>query len=208
MDINRYLTDFCMKNNIDLTNTQFPNCDIDPNSIKVIMISEVPPKNPDDYFYSNTENTDYLRTTLGVFQNAGVNVTSIKDILELGIYITTAMKTPKPTYVIDPAVVTAHLPILEEELKLFPNLEVVMLMGDVAAKSLNLISKARTKKAACPAGAAGRRRHWNGEEFYFGTARVIPSYIMTGKNLLIEPFKCDTISEDIRRMMGILKGGR
>ena len=78
-------------------------------------------------------------------------------------------------------------------------------MGDVAAKMVNMIAKAKTKKNACPSGAAGRRRHWNNEKFYWGGIRVFPSYIMTGKNLLIEPFKRDIIVEDIRRMMEVIK---
>ena len=51
------------------------------------------------------------------FKKAEIGVKSIQDILNLGIYITTVIKS--------------HLPILEAELALFPNLKVIMLMGDV-----------------------------------------------------------------------------
>ena len=81
-----------------------------------------------------------------------------------------------------------------------------MLMGDVAIKAINMIAKAKmnTRRNVCPTGAAGRRRHWDNEEFYWEGIRLFPSYIMTGKNLLIEPFKGDTIVKDIRRMMKIV----
>jgi uracil-DNA glycosylase len=63
----------------------------------------------------------------------------------------------------------AQLPLFKAELALLPNLKIIMLMGDVAVKMVNMIAKADT-----------------------------------GKNLLIEPFKRDTIAEDIRKMMKII----
>lgn len=38
------------------------------------------------------------------------------------------------------------LPYLEAELSLFPNVKVIMLMGDVAKKAFNMITKKATKK--------------------------------------------------------------
>ena len=184
---------------------QFPDCDIDPAKIKVIMINEVVPKNPDDWFYSEASDPENRRNALGLFEGAGVPVKSMQDILNLGIYITAALKTPKEGPTADPEVIKAQLPLLEAELALFPDCKVIMLMGDVAIKMVNMIAKAQTKKTACQSGPAGRRRHWDNEAFYWGGIRVFPSYIMTGKNLLIEPFKRDTITKDIRRMMEILK---
>ncbi len=197
----QYLTDFCEKENIPYANTQLPDCDIDPAKIKAIMINEVPPKDPNDYFYSTAENSDYVRTTLGLFQKAGVNVNSMKDILNLGIYITTAVKSPKTEYTVSPEIIKAHLPILKAEIELFSNLQVIMLCGDVAKKLVNMIVKAETKKNVIPSGATGRLRH---NEYYWGSIRVFPSYIMTGKNLLIEPFKRDCDIEDIGRMMEVI----
>ena len=37
---------------IEQNSYQIPNLDIDPNKIKIVMISEVPPLDPKDYFYS------------------------------------------------------------------------------------------------------------------------------------------------------------
>ena len=94
------------------------------------------------------------------------------------------------------------LPVLKAELSLFSHLKVIMLMGDVAKKAVNMITKAETKKNVIPSGATGRLRH---NEYFWDSIRVFPSYIMTGKNLLIEPFKRDCVADDIRRMMEAVK---
>jgi hypothetical protein len=44
-----------------------------------------------------------------------------------------------------------------------------------------------------------------GGKYFWGDIRVFQSYIMTGKNLLIKPFKRDTVAEDVKRMMEIIK---
>ena len=191
-----------MKSGLDPKTLQFPNCEIDPNKIKVIMISEVPSQNPEDGFYSKAIDSDYMLTTRSLFADAGVPVKNIDDILCKGIYITTAIKSPKIGYKVDTAVIKAHLPLLEAELMLFPNLKVIMLMGDVAKKSVNLIVKSKTKKNVIPSESTYKIRH---NEYYWDSIRVFPSYIMTGGNILIEKSKCDMISDDIRRMMDILK---
>ena len=204
MNIKNLLSETAKESGLALDNLQFPDCELGPENIKVIMLNEVVPRNPDDWFYSETSDPENRRNVLGLFKSAGVPVKSMRDILDLGIYITAALKTPKEGSIVDPKVIKAQLPLLEAELALFPNLKLIMLMGDVAIKMVNMIAKADTKKNACQAGAAGRRRHWENHEFYWGNIRVFPSYIMTGKNLLIEPFKRDTIAEDIRRMMEII----
>lgn len=198
MDMNTYLTGIAKKRGIAALTLQLPSCELDPASIQVIMISEVPPKNPDDWFYSKALEPDYMRSTLALFAQAGVGVKSMQDILDLGIYITTAVKLPKSGYTVDPETIKAQLPLLEAELALFSNLQVIMLMGDVAKKAVNMIAKARTKKNVIPSQPTGRIRS---KEYYWGALRVFPSYIMTGKNLLIEPFKRDCVADDIRRMM-------
>ena len=202
MNIKTYLTETANQKNIPAELLQLPDCEINTEKIKVIMISEVPPQNPEDDFYSNAVNPDYMKTTLGLFEKAGVGIKSIQDILNLGIYITTAVKIPKTNYAVETSVIKSHLPILEAELALFSNLKVIMLMGDVAKKAVNMITKAETKKNVIPSGATGRLRH---NEYWWGGIRVFPSYIMTGKNLLIEPFKRDCVADDIRRMMEVIK---
>ncbi|MDR1465276.1 MAG: hypothetical protein LBJ11_08270 [Oscillospiraceae bacterium] len=111
------------------------------------MISEAPPADPNEGFYSKTESSEYVKSTLGLFAAAGVHVGNIQDILDLGIYITTAVKSPKSGYMVSTEVIKAQLPL---ELALFPHLKVIMLMGDVAKKAVNMIKKARTKKNIIP----------------------------------------------------------
>jgi len=201
MDVKKHLAETAKKIGLAPGGLQFSDCEIDPAKIKVVMISEVPPQNPADGFYSSAADPDYMRSTRGLFEAAGVPVKSIHDILRKGIYITTAVKSPKTGYTVDPAVIKAHLPLLEAELAMFPKLQVIMLMGDVAKKTVNMITKSRTKKNVIPSGATGRLRH---NEYFWGAIRVFPSYIMTGKNLLIEPFKRDCVADDIRRVMEII----
>jgi hypothetical protein len=201
MNIKAYLTEIAVQNGLAAESLQFPDCELDPESVKVIMISEVPPKNPEDGFYSTAPEPDYMKSALGLFNAAGVQVNSMRDILGMGIYVTTAVKSPKTEYTVDPGVIKAHLPILKAELLLFGNLKGIMLMGDVAKKAINMITKAETKKNVIPSGPTGRLRH---NEYFWGGIRVFPSYIMTGKNLLIEPFKRDCVTDDIRRMMEVI----
>ena len=70
------------------------NIEIDPLTIKAIMINEVVPSDPLQDFYGLPD-ADYMKTTIPLFQGAGTEVTSIQDILKMGIYITNAVKTPK-----------------------------------------------------------------------------------------------------------------
>lgn len=65
--------------------------DIDPLTIKAIMINEVVPSDPVQDFYGAPD-ADYLKTTIPLLQGAGTAVSSIQDILQLGIYITNAVK--------------------------------------------------------------------------------------------------------------------
>ena len=65
--------------------------DIDPLTIKAIMINEVVPSDPVQDFYG-TPDADYLKSTIPLFQGAGAEANSIQDILKIGIYITNAVK--------------------------------------------------------------------------------------------------------------------
>ena len=179
---------------------QFNDIDVDPLSIKAIMINEVVPADPYQDFYGQYD-ADYLKTTIPLFQKAGYNVSSIKDILDLGVYITNAVKIPKTEYTIPREVIEANLLFLEKEIALFPNVRVIMLMGDVSKKAFNMITKKITKKNVIPAMSTYKLRD---SEFYFNYVRIIPSYIMTGANILIEKSKFQMASEDIQTMMKII----
>ncbi|MCQ1531139.1 uracil-DNA glycosylase family protein [Lutispora saccharofermentans] len=181
-------------------NFMVPDLEVDTEKIKAIMIAEVPPENPYDYFYANTDGS-YMKTTLQAFRDAGAEVDTILDILNMGIYITTAVKCAKVGYGIPTATVKYCKDILAEELKMFPNLQVYMLMGDVAIKAMNYIVKEETKKSVIPSGSTYKIRYNN---YYYHGKRVIPSYLMTGGNYLIEKSKRVMIAQDIREMLGIM----
>lgn len=174
--------------------------EIDPLTIQAIMINEVVPSDPLQDFYGAPD-ADYLKTTIPLFQKAGADVSSIQDILQMGIYITNAVKTPKTEYAIDKSSVENSLPYLETELSLFPNVKVIMLMGDVAKKAFNRIAKKATGKNVIPAVSTYKLR---GSEIYYENIRVIPSYIMTGGNILIEKSKVSMAAEDIATMFQII----
>ena len=175
--------------------------DIDPLTIKAIMINEVVPADPLQDFYGIPD-ADYLKTTIPLLQGAGTAVTSMQDILQLGIYITNAVKIPKTDYTIDKSSIENSLPYLEAELSLFPNIKVIMLMGDVAKKAFNMIAKESTKKNVIPAVSTYKLRN---SEIYYKGIRVMPSYIMTGRNILIEKSKVTMATEDIATMLEIIK---
>ena len=180
------------------------NIDIDPLTIKAIMINEVVPSDPLEDFYGNPD-ADYLKTTIPLLQRAGAEAASIQDILQKGIYITNAVKTPKTDYVIEKSSIENSLPYLEAELSLFPNIKVIMLMGDVAKKAFNMITKKASKKNVIPAVSTYKLRS---SEIYYGDIRVMPSYIMTGGNILIEKSKVTMATEDIAAMLKIIENRR
>lgn len=182
------------------TNLRLNDVNIKPEKIRAIMINEVVPVDSDDDFYGKPDSA-YMSTTIPLFRKAGIEVSGIQDILSLGIYITNAVKTPKSEYAVSKESIEESLPYLEKELELFPNLQVVMLMGDVAKKAFNMISKKASGKNAVPSISTYKLR--NTEIFYKGW-RILPSYIMTGQNLLIEKSKFQMASEDIALMYKLI----
>ena len=185
----------------DTQNLRLNDVNIEPETIRAIMINEIVPSCPEDDFYGKPDSA-YMSTTIPLFRKAGIEVNSIQDILDHGIYITNAVKTPKSEYAVSKESIEDSLPYLEKELALFPNVKVIMLMGDVAKKAFNMICKKATKKNAVPSISTYKLR--NTEIFYKGI-RIIPSYIMTGQNILIEKSKFEMASKDIETMYRLIK---
>lgn len=180
---------------------QFSNVDIQPEKIRAVMINEVVPGDSEQDFYGGGR-TAYLETTIPLFQKAGACADTINDIIDLGVYITNAVKVPKSEYAISREQIEKSLPFLEKELSLFPDLKVIMLMGDVAKKAFNLIGKKTSGKNTIPALSTYKMRS---REFYYKGIRIMPSYIMTGQNILIEKSKFQMASEDIANMLEIIR---
>ena len=185
----------------DTQNLRLNDVNIEPATIQAIMINEVVPSCPEDDFYGKPDSA-YMSTTIPMFRKAGIEVGLVQDILNRGIYITNAVKTPKSEYAVSKESIENSLPYLGKELALFPNVKVIMLMGDVAKKAFNMISKKTTKKNAVPSISTYKLR--NTEIIYKGI-RIIPSYIMTGQNILIEKSKFEMASEDIETMYRLIK---
>lgn len=202
VNVKEYLELFITQSKLtdQLNNLQLPDIYLEQDKIKVLMINEVTPLNPEDFFYSSMDKPDYMKTTLPLFHNAGIHVDSIQDIINKGIYITTAVKCPKTGYSVERKMIETHAVILEEEIHLFPNLKVIMLMGDVAKKAFNMIAKKNIKKNVIPSEATYKIRK---NQYFYGDIRVFPSYIMTGGNILIEKSKVSMITEDIREMADV-----
>jgi len=191
----------------------FPCADIDKNSyivppaeinaanIRILMITEAPPNDKADYFYS-AGSPFYLQTTLQAFKDAGANVNSMQAILDLGVYVTTAIKCGKTQYAVSPATMKNCSKLLERELALFPNVKVFMLMGDVAIKMMNDIWKQKTGKKVIPAGSTYKIR---GQLYFFEDKRVLPSYTPAGKNFLIEKSKRRMVAEDIKEALKLVR---
>jgi uracil-DNA glycosylase len=185
---------------IDRNSYILPSVEIDATKIKIIMITEAPPNAKGDYFYA-AGNPFYLQTTLQAFKDAGAAVSSMQDILNLGVYITTAIKCGKTQYAISPATMKNCAKLLEQEIALFPNVKVFLLGGDVAIKMMNEIWKRKTGKRVIPAGSTYKIR---GQAYYYGNIRVMPSYTPAGKNFLIEKSKRHMVAEDIREALKLI----
>ena len=185
----------------DTQNLRLNDVNIEPETIQAIMINEVVPSCPEDDFYGKPDSA-YMSMTIPMFRKAGIEIGSVQDILNNGIYITNAVKAPKTEYAVSKESIEDSLPYLEKELALFPNAKVIMLMGDVAKKAFNMICKKATKKNAVPSISTYKLR--NTEIFYNGI-RIMPSYIMTGQNILIEKSKFEMASKDIETMYRLIK---
>lgn len=182
------------------TNLRFNDVEIAPETIRAIMINEIVPLCPEDDFYGKPDSA-YMSTTIPLFRKAGIEVDSVLDILNNGIYITNAVKMPKTEYAVSKESIEESLPYLERELALFPNVKVIMLMGDVAKKAFNMIGKKAIKKNVIPSVSTYKLRN---TEISYNGVRILPSYIMTGQNILIEKSKFEMASEDISMMYRLI----
>jgi hypothetical protein len=170
-----------------------PDAEVAPEQVRIVLISEAAPQDPGDYYYA-PGNPLFQQTTVEAFRDAGAAVSSIQDILDLGVYLTTAVKCAKTGYGIKAAPIKACSQILEQELALFPNVEAYLLMGDVAIKALNYIARRTGEGRVIPAGSTYKIRS---EAYRFRGRRAFPSYLQAGPSFFIEKSKRRMIAEDI-----------
>ncbi len=178
-----------------------PGLEFDPARVSILLVSEASPVKPEDYYYAGSDAL-FARTTLLAFQDAGAQAASMQDILDLGVYLTTAVKCGKTGYGIAAQTIQNCSLLLEKELALFPNVKVYLLMGDVAIKAVNMIAKRNHEPRVIPAGSTYKIR---GGDFTFRGAPALPSYVQAGPAFFVEKVKRKMIAQDIQAALQIIK---
>lgn len=179
---------------------RIPAIELDPDGVRLVMIAEAASPQASDDFYA-PGNPLFAQTTLLAFQDAGAHVHSMRELLELGVYLTTAVKCAKTAYGIQTASVVECSHLLERELALFPNLKALLLMGDVAIKAVNAIARRSGEARVIPAGATYKIR---GGEYFFRGVRAFPSYLQAGPAFFIEKSKRRMIAQDIAQALALV----
>lgn len=185
---------------LDTQRFSVPAMALDPIQIGILMICEAPARDPEDDLAAEGR-PFYLETTCAAFGDAGHEVESLTDILELGVYITTAVKCAKTAYAVSGASVDHCSRLLEREIALFPAIRAILCMGDVAIRAVNNIARRADHGRVIPKGSTYKIR---GQPYHWGTVRVVPSYLQTGKSYLIEKSKRRMIAEDLAQALRLL----
>ena len=178
-----------------------PGIELDPAKISIVLISEAAPPNRKDHYYAAGEPA-FAQTTVQAFNDAGAQVASIRDILQRGVYLTTAVKCAKTAYGIATETVKECSHLLEPEIALFPNVKAFLLMGDVAIKSMNVMGSRLGEGRLIPAGSTYKIR---AGKFAFRGSRLFPSYLQAGPSFNIEKSKRRMIAEDIKAALRLVK---
>jgi len=177
-----------------------PDVEVKPEAVSLIMVSEAAPADRADYYYAEGAPL-FEQTTVQAFKDAGVDVSSVQDLLDMGVYLTTAVKCGKTGYGIKAATIKECSFLLEKELSLFPDVKVYMLMGDVAIRAINYIAGRSGEPRVIPAGSTYKIRN---REYFFEGKRVLPSYLQAGPSFFIEKSKRRMIAEDITNALTLL----
>jgi uracil-DNA glycosylase len=178
-----------------------PDVDIHPDKVSVVLIAEAAPPELKDYYYSKGTPL-FQETTVQAFRDAGVDVSSVRDILRLGVYLTTAVKCGKRGYGLQTGTIKECSLLLVQELAQFQNVRAYLLMGDVAIKAINAIAARSGEGRVIPAGSTYKIR---GGRFTFHGARAFPSYLQAGPSFFIEKTKRTMIAQDIKKAMTLAK---
>lgn len=176
---------------VGFVSTELPR---DLDQIRVIMVSAAPP--PTETGSSCMSHQD----TIEAFRSAGYNVSSIDDIRNLGVYLTTAVKCPKIGFGLKQETIEACSYRLQAEIEAFPNLRSILLMGNTAIRSINVIAMRKFGEQAVPSGSAYKVK---GHEYPFGDITLFPSYPESGRNLSVEGNRQDVIAIDIRNAIAV-----
>jgi uracil-DNA glycosylase len=173
---------------------------VEPAAIRMVAVCEALTESGDD-FLSAPGDSMFVSNLIAAFQSAGAEIGSVEDLADLGVYLTVAVKAPKLTTAISRASINEHARRLAAELDALANLQVVVLMGDIAIKAMNAVARQRRQERVIPPGSTYKLRHG---EYRYGDVRVLPSYLPTGKSYLIERSKREMIAEDLRLALGLM----
>lgn len=195
---------------VDHAGYRVPAIDLDPDAVRVLLISEAAAPDPADDYYAMSMDADsaervplFEQTTVLAFRDAGADVESIGDILGLGVYLTTAIKCAKIGTGIKAGPVNACANLLKVEMELFPNLCSLLLMGDVAIKAVNRVARISGEPRVIPTGSTYKIR---GVEAVYRDIRAFPSYLQAGPSFFIEKSKRRMIAEDIAAALRVADG--
>ena len=180
---------------------QVPDAEVSPQDVSIALISEAAPADPAEYYYVAGDPL-FGQTTVQAFKDAGADVSSMQDILDLGVYLTTAVKCGKTGYGIKTGTIKQCSLLLEQELALFPRVKAFLLMGDVAIRAINEIARRAGQKRVIPAGSTYKIR---GQEYWFQGARAFPSYLQAGPSFFIEKSKRKMIAQDIGAALALVR---
>jgi hypothetical protein len=173
---------------------------VDPAAIRMVAVCEALTESGDD-FLSAPRDSMFVSNLVAAFQSGGAEIASVEDLVDLGVYLTVAVKAPKVTTAISTAEINEHAGLLATELDALPYVRVVVLMGDVAIKAMNAVARQRRQGRVIPSGSTYKLRHG---EYRYGDVRVLPSYLPTGRSYLIERSKREMIAEDLRVALGLM----
>ena len=186
---------------VDHQGYRIPGIDIDPQKVSIVLISEAAAPSIGEDYYSPGKPL-FAQTTVLAFQDAGIAVESIADLLQMGVYLTTAIKCSKTGYGVQSPTIQACSMLLEQELNMFLNVKAYLLMGDVAIKAVNAIAKRAGQPRVIPAGSTYKIR---GGDFTFRGRPAFPSYLQAGPSFFIEKSKRKMIAEDIAAAFALVR---
>jgi uracil-DNA glycosylase len=193
-----------MCENVDYDLHKIPSVEVNPARVRLVMIAEAAPENPSDDFYARGRPL-YLLNTIQAFRDAGAPVSSLADLLELGVYMTTAIKCARSAFTISGETIRSCAQLLEKELRLFPNARAYLLMGDTAIQAINAIAVRAGEPEPIPSAATFDIRK---QVLWLFGRRLFPSYLHTRASYRTATEKRKMVAEDIIRALRYTYGTR
>jgi uracil-DNA glycosylase len=179
-----------------------PHRPVSPAGVRAVLISECVPANPGDW-YDADDDPLFARTTIQAFRDAGAEVSSIREIEALGFRLTSAVRCAKAGPGLKAGTVERCSHVLEREIAPFTQVQVWLLMGDVAIRAVNGIARRNGEGRVIPAGSTYKIR---AGEYRFRGGRAFPSYLQAGPAFFVEKSKREMIAQDIRAALEVVRG--